>query len=218
MPLIGTPVVAGIGFVVFVLVFLPVTASWIGSISTIAHEGGHVAMAILTFRNPKGFVLDENTHGGSGGSTDADSSWGAGAILTGIVGYATPPLLGWGGAHLVAEGRAVAVLWIAAVLLLSSFFMARGLFTNLVVLLVGAGIVWALVGGNAAWQAAVAVGLVWVMLFGAIKGLLQLGFGSRGDAAILARVTWIPAIIWILGWWALTLVCLYRGVRLLLPF
>lgn len=41
------------GFVVLLLVIF--TGSWAGSLVTVAHEGGHMALAALTGRNHQGF-------------------------------------------------------------------------------------------------------------------------------------------------------------------
>ncbi|MFB9386442.1 M50 family metallopeptidase [Pseudonocardia petroleophila] len=190
----GSTVVHVAGFVALLLVVF--TGSWAASIATVAHEGGHVVVALLSGRNPRGFKVNEGD--GGGGETVFDAGWGVSLIFIGLAGYLTPPLLGLAGANLVLAGKSWSVLWVSVLLLIGSFLHARGLFTNLVVVLAGAGIGWVAATGSDDLQALVAVTLVWLMLFGGIRALLGQGLGVSGsDAAQLSRFTWIPAILWV---------------------
>lgn len=208
----GTPVVYISGFIVLVL--LAFARTWVGSLVTVAHEGGHIALAILTFRKPTAFDVNETT---GGGGTYADTSWGAGAILTGLAGYLTPPLVGLAGANLLLAGKAWSLLWASLILLLGAYFKAKDLFTVLIVTLAGAGISWTAVQGRPELQAGVAVGLVWLMLIGGVTSLRGMGFGVSGsDAAILARYTLVPAVLWVALFWFVAIVCLWVGGRRLL--
>ncbi len=66
-------------------------------------------------------------------------------------------------------------------------------------------------------QAVVAVAVVWLMLFGAIRSLWHLGRGGGdSDAGQLARVTWIPSVVWVAFFWFVALLCLWAGARRLL--
>jgi len=55
VPIVGAPVSYGLGFIMLVLVVL--TDSWARSLVTVAHEGGHMLMAIITGRGYSGFRL-----------------------------------------------------------------------------------------------------------------------------------------------------------------
>jgi hypothetical protein len=180
----------------------------------VSHEGGHVVTAVVSGRGSDGFKVHETT---GGGVTRFGGGWGFSLVLIFLAGYPSPPLLGLGGAMLVADGRAWAVLWIALALLLPALFEADGLFTTLVVLLAGIGVGWAAVAGSPGWQAGVAVGLVWLMLFGGVRSLFGQGLGKEGsDAARLRDCTWIPATIWAVGFWIVAMVCLWKGAGLML--
>lgn len=211
----GSTVVHVAGFVALMLVVF--TGSWTASIVTVAHEGGHVVVALLSGRNPKGFRVNEGV--GGGGRTEFDGGWGVSLIFIGVAGYLTPPLIGLAGANLVLAGRSWSVLWAVLILLAGSFLHARGVFTNLVVVLAGAGIGWVAVTGNEDLQALLAVTLVWIMLFGGIRSLCGQGLGKpTSDAAELANDTWIPAILWVALFWFVAIVCLWVGGRRLLGF
>lgn len=213
-PLVGAPVVWAMGFVVLVLVTFPSTSTWVGSLVTVAHEGAHVIMAILTGRGPKGFKLNETT---GGGVTPFTGGWGVGPVLIWVVGYLTPPLAGLAGASLVLAGQSWSLLWVAIILLLGAWAQFTGLFTGLVVLLAGAGIGYVAVEGTPEMQAALAVALVWIMLLGGIRSLANLGWGGGdSDPAQLARFTWIPGIVWIALFWFVGIICLWAGARRLL--
>lgn len=208
----GASVVHVGGFIALLLVVF--TGTWAGSIVTVAHEGGHVVMALLSGRTVFGFVVNED-HGG--GETVYEGGWGVSLVFIALAGYLTPPLLGLAGANLVLAGQSWSVLWAVLILLAGALLHARGLFTNLIVVLAGIGIGWVAVGDDAGLQALVAVTLVWWMLFGALRSLFHLGLGGEpSDAASLARRTWIPAIVWVALFWFVALVCLWVGGRRLL--
>jgi len=208
----GASVVHVAAFIALLLVVF--TGTWAGSIVTVAHEGGHVVMALLSGRRVFGFVVNEND---GGGETVYEGGWGVSLVFIGLAGYLTPPLLGLAGANLVLAGQSWSVLWAVLILLAGALLHARGLFTNLIVVLAGVGIGWVAVGDDAGLQALVAVTLVWWMLLGALRSLVHLGFGGEpSDAASLARRTWIPAIVWVALFWFVAVVCLWVGGRRLL--
>ena len=62
--MVGTPLAYGIGFLVLLLVVF--AGPWGTSLVTVAHEGGHAVVGVLTFRGLKGFNLYED------GSADTD--------------------------------------------------------------------------------------------------------------------------------------------------
>ena len=84
------------------------------------------------------------------------------------------------------------------------------------VLLLG-GILWALLAGKAGVQAALAVGLVWLMLIGGLWMVLVRNINNQ-DAVELTQATWIPRFVWFAGWLAIAVVSLWVGGRLLLGY
>lgn len=211
VPIVGEPMAYGIGFIVLLLVLL--TGSWAGSLVTVVHEGGHMTVALLTFRGHSGFSLND---GGGGGTNGIDSRWGLGWILTAFAGYATPPLVALGAAGLVANGNPWAVLWAAIVLFIVAFVVARNPFASLVALLVLASVVYVAIWGTVDLQAAVAVGLAWWLLFGALRAVLILSRGPDTDPDFLYRSTLVPRIVWHAIWVGIALVALIVGAQLLL--
>jgi hypothetical protein len=205
--IVGEPIVWGIGAVVLAL--LVFTDSWARSLVTVAHEGGHIVVGTLTFQGPTGFKLAD----GGGGSTGFTASgWSVGDILTTFAGYPMPCLLGLGGAALVADGRPGAVLWVSAVLLLASFFVADNALALLVSLLALGGVVWAVLDGTPYLQAAVAVGLVWWLLIGgAIYSTFRLSRDDESDADVMARRLLLPRLFWHGVWAAIGVACLWVG-------
>ena len=165
IPVMGRPVAYGIGFLVLVL--LAFTGGVADAVITVAHEGGHMITALMTGRGVVAFGLigkEDRTDGGT--RVTPIRGTGASDIIIGFAGYATPPVAGLVGAYTVAHGNSWGVLWAAivllgAVLLVRSNGLART-FTGLMAVF----IFWAAVAGAAALQAAVAVGVVWLLLIG----------------------------------------------------
>jgi hypothetical protein len=199
---------------VLVALLVVFTGNWAGALVTVAHEGGHLAVAALTGRAPQGFRVHE---GVGGGVTRFAGGWGPGLILIYLAGYVTPPLLGLGGAWLMLTGRAWAVLWGAVLLLAGVLFLADTAFTWVLVVLAGAGIGWAALRGAPDVQDLLATGLVWLMLLGGVWSLRGQGLGRLGsDAARLAENTLVPRVVWVAAFWFVALGCLWTGGRALL--
>jgi len=172
-----------------------------------------MVLAVLTFRGHRGFAL----HDGGGGSTElVKYHWSIGDMITTFAGYATPPLLGLGGAHLVAANLPAVVLWLSVVLLVAAFLQASNALARVVTALAAAGVGWAAVAGEPRWQAAVAVALVWLLLIGGGLDTVRLSRGDGSDAYWLARRTLVPRIAWQAVWVAIGAVCLWKGGVLLL--
>jgi hypothetical protein len=211
VPVVGTPMAYGLGFLVLILIAF--AESWAGSVVSIAHEGAHMAMAVLTFRGHHGFELLEN---GNARTSIADPSFGVGDWFVTFAGYALPPLLGVGGANLLRNGNAWGTLWIAIVLMFVAFLQARNALANLVTLLALFGTGYVALTGSPVLQAGLAVALVWWMLIGGLVSAIHLSRGDNSDAYWLARRTLIPRVVWHCIWVVIAIVCLWKGGRALL--
>jgi len=188
---------------------------------TIAHEGGHALLAVLTGRGLHGIRLHADS---SGVTTSAGRAGGIGLVLTFLGGYPAPATLGLAGALLVSTGRAAASLWLVVVLLVATLTQVRNVFGVVSVLATGA-----LVGAVAWWgdpalQAGFAATLAWFLLFGGWRAVreLQRGrrrvsarFGGESDADALARLTGVPGGMWAGLFWLLGTVSVITGAWVL---
>jgi hypothetical protein len=207
---IGEPIAYAIGFLVLVLVAF---VDDVGALITVVHEGGHMLVAALTGRGHRGFILNDE----GGGSTEIiDPGFGVGDYLVTFAGYATPPLFGLGGAYLILHDNAWAVLWVGILLLVLALLFARNALATVVTLLAVVGVGWVAWEGSPKLQAAVAVGLVWLLLLGGLRSTLYLSRAERSDPWWLARRTLIPTPVWQGIWVAIAVVSVWVGGRVLL--
>ncbi|MFF9123737.1 M50 family metallopeptidase [Streptomyces sp. NPDC014889] len=186
---------------------------------TIAHEGGHGLVALLTGRTLTGIRLHSDT---SGLTVSRGKPHGIGMILTAAAGYTAPPLLGLGGAALLAAGRITLLLWVATALLVAMLVMIRNAYGALTVLLTGGLFLlvsW-LTGPQV--QAAFAYAVVWFLLLGGVRPAFELqakrarGGAGDSDADQLSRLTHVPAALWLFLFHAVSLCSLIGGGRWLL--
>jgi preprotein translocase subunit Sec61beta len=186
---------------------------------TIAHEGGHGLVALLTGRTLTGIRLHSDT---SGLTVSRGKPYGIGMILTAASGYTAPPLLGLGGAALLASGRITLLLWLATALLVAMLVMIRNAYGALTVILTGALFVlvsW-LTGPQV--QAAFAYVVVWFLLLGGVRPAFELqakrsrGGAGDSDADQLSRLTNVPPALWLFLFHAVSLCSLIGGGRWLL--
>lgn len=187
---------------------------------TMAHEGAHGLVAVLTGRKPAGIKLHTDT---SGVATSRGRPRGLGIVLTTAAGYPGPALLGLGAALLLAAGHALAVLWIGVALLLVMLLQMRNVWGLLVVLLAGAGVFAVSWWADDQAQSLVAYAAAWFLLIAAPRPVFELQArrrhgGSRGsDADALAKLTPLPGIAWVGIFLAITLGALIIGARALWP-
>lgn len=183
---------------------------------TIAHEAAHGLAALLTGRKLHGIRLHSDT---SGLTVSAGRTTGPGMILTTAAGYVGPGLLGLAAAAMLAHHRAVGLLWALLILLALVLIQVRNWF-GLWSVLVSAAAVFAV-----SWwlepqiQSAFAYSLTWFLLLAAPRPVLELqkqrrvGRGSGSDADQLARLTRLPAIIWVGFFLVVTIGALAEGAR-----
>lgn len=186
---------------------------------TIAHEGGHGLVALLTGRSLSGIRLHSDT---SGLTVSRGKPTGPGMILTAAAGYTAPPLLGLGGAALLGAGRITLLLWLSTALLLVMLVMIRNAYGALTVVLTGG--LFLLVSWLAGpqVQAAFAYAVVWFLLLGGVRPGFELqakrrrGGAGDSDADQLARLTHVPPGFWLFLFHAVSLCSLAAGARWLL--
>ena len=105
------------------------------NVITIAHEGGHALVSLLSGRRLESIRLHSDT---SGLTVSRGRATGPGMVATLVAGYVTPSLLGLAGAALLASGRIRIMLWLTLVLLLAVLVMTRNGYGILSVLATGA--------------------------------------------------------------------------------
>lgn len=186
---------------------------------TLAHEGGHGLVALLTGRRLEGIRLHSDT---SGLTVSRGKPTGLGMVLTAAAGYTAPSLLGLAGAWLLTAGHITALLWGATALLMAMLVMIRNVYGALSVIVTG-GVFFAV-----SWfaepevQSVFAYGVVWFLLFGGVRPVFELQAKRRysasgdSDADQLHRLTGAPAIVWLLLFHAVSLCSLTAGARWLL--
>ncbi|MDQ1016362.1 M50 family metallopeptidase [Streptomyces afghaniensis] len=186
---------------------------------TIAHEGGHGLVALLSGRTLTGIRLHSDT---SGLTVSRGKPYGIGMILTAASGYTAPPLLGLGGAALLGSGRITLLLWLATALLLAMLVMIRNAYGALTMLVTGGLFVLVSWLAGPQVQAAFAYVVVWFLLVGGVRPAFELqakrarGGAGDSDADQLSRLTHVPAALWLFLFHAVSLCSLIGGGRWLL--
>ena len=149
---------------------------------TIAHEGGHALIALLSGRKLTGIRLHSDT---SGLTLSRGRPRGPGMAFTLLAGYVTPSLLGLGGAALLAEGRITLLLWLAVALLLAMLVMIRNAFGVISVVVTTAVVFTVSWFAAADVQAVFAYACVWFLLFGGVRPVFELqSLRSRGRLSV----------------------------------
>jgi hypothetical protein len=186
---------------------------------TIAHEGGHGLTALLTGRQLTGIRLHSDT---SGLTVSRGKPHGLGMILTAAAGYTAPPLLGLGGAALLAAGHITLLLWLATALLVAMLVMIRNAYGALTVIVAGGTFLLVSWLAGPQVQAAFAYAVVWFLLVGGVRPAFELqakrsrGGAGDSDADQLSRLTHVPAGLWLFFFHAVSLCSLIGGGRWLL--
>jgi hypothetical protein len=215
-----------------------------GKTITIAHEGGHALVSVLSGRRLEGIRLHADS---SGVTYSRGRGSGPGLVLTAAAGYVTPPLLGAGAAWLLSARHLTAMLWLAVALLAATLLAIRNVFGAISVLVTAGGVVAVSLLASAAVQAAFGYLAAWFLLFGGMRPVLELcrpggrppwnpprsRYGARrsitrpgglrppraaqSDADQLARLTGVPSGIWVALFALVAIAALAAGARLLIP-
>jgi Peptidase M50B-like len=185
---------------------------------TIAHEGGHALIALLTGRKLRGIRLEFDT---SGLTLSAGRPSGPGMVLTLMFGYIAPSLIGLAGAWILGGNRITLLLWLTVVLLLLMLINIRNLFGVVSVLITGLivfGVSWY---ASPQVQAAFAYTGVWFLLIGGVRPVSELqrlrrrGRMPDSDADQLGRLTHTGALFWVGLFYLVTFAVLVVGAFML---
>lgn len=186
---------------------------------TIVHEGAHGVAATLSGRRLAGIRLHSDS---SGVTVSSGRSTGPGMVATAASGYLGPAILGLACAGLLATGHAVAVLWLLLLCLALLVIQIRNFFGLAAVLVSGAVVyvvTWQL---DQQAQVAAAYVVTWFLLIAAPRPVLELQSARRGgrapgsDADQLARLTRVPALVWVGVFLVVNVAVLVFGAGLLL--
>jgi len=188
------------------------------NVVTIAHEGGHAAVAVATGRRLQGVRLHSDT---SGLTISAGRPTGIGVVLTLLAGYLSPSVLGLAAAVALGQGRVTPVLWVSVALLVALLLMIRNLF-GVVSVVVTAGLLVGIAGwAPVQWQGLAAYLLAWFLLVSAPRPLVELQSArhrrlvTASDVDQLAALTRVPGLVWLVALLLLTVAALAGGGWLL---
>lgn len=186
---------------------------------TIAHEGAHGVVALLSGRCLAGIRLHSDT---SGLTVSRGRPTGLGMVLTSAAGYVGPGLMALGAAYLLHVGHAVGVLWLALFLLAALLLQIRNFYGLYAVLVVGVAVFAFSWWASPPVQVFVAHVGTWFVLLAAPRTVLELqvhrrrGQARASDADMLARLTKVPGIIWVAFFLVVNLGALVIGAGWLL--
>jgi hypothetical protein len=187
---------------------------------TIAHEGGHALISLLTGRRLDGIRLHADT---SGVTYSRGRRTGPGIVLTSAAGYVTPPLLGAAAAVLLATHHLTAMLWLMLALLAATFLAIRNAYGVLAVAATAAVVIVVTWRASATVQAGFGYTTAWFLLFGGLRPVFELQGdrrrrrGGTSDADHLAKLTGVPGGVWVAFFLVVALAAAVAGTRLLLP-
>lgn len=196
-----------------------------GCAVTMAHEGGHGMIMWLLGPGVKDMELQTAAGGGST-MPKQELSRGVG-VLSSLCGYLGPSLFGLGGAALLADGRAYAVLWLSVLFLFVELLLMRNGFGTVAVTIAG-GLLF-LVARYPPVEVRVFLAYVWVwiLLLGAVRGVVRLhsvrkdlagkeGGDQSTDVYHLQQRTGVPAPLWTLAFALATPAAVVLGGRVML--
>ncbi len=181
---------------------------------TIAHEGAHGVVALVSGRKLSGIRVHSDT---SGLTVSRGRPTGPGMVATTLAGYLGPAAIGLGAAYLLRERHALAVLWLVVVLLALLLLQIRNFYGLYAVGVAGLAVFAVTWWGSGVLQTAVAYVGTWFLLFGSPRPVLELqsqrrrGRARTSDADVLARLTGLPGLVWIVVFLAATVGALVVG-------
>jgi hypothetical protein len=207
------------GATALLLVAVPAAWRFTRHVVTIAHEGAHGVAALVSGRRLAGIRLHSDT---SGLTVSRGRPTGPGMIATALAGYLGPGLLGLGAAYLLRERHALAVLWLVVGLLALLLLQIRNFYGLYAVALAGAAVLAVSWWGSERVQSLAAWTGTWFLLLAAPRPVLELqrerwrGRARNSDADVLARLTRVPGVAWVLVFLGVTGATLALGASWLL--
>ena len=192
---------------------------WARNVVTIVHEAGHAFAAVATGRRLTGVRLHSDT---SGLTLSVGRPTGPGMVATTAAGYLSPSLVGLAGVALLAAEQVTVMLWASTAVLLGMLLMVRNAYGALSLLVTGAVVVTVSLYASAEVQAAFGHAVTWFLLLGAVRPVGELWRERRrrgvrtSDADQLARLTGVPAVVWVGVFLLVALAALATGASLLL--
>lgn len=187
---------------------------------TLIHEAGHALVAALVGRRLTGIRLHSDT---SGVTLSRGRPGGPGMVATVLAGYPAPAVVGLAGALVLGAGYAAGLLWALVLTCALMLLLIRNLYGLWVVLATGSAVAALSWTGSPPVVTGTAYLVVWAVLLAAPRSVVELQRqrrrrgGSGSDVDQLARLTGIPAGVWIVLFWVLCVLCLALGARELLP-
>jgi hypothetical protein len=213
-------VVGAGGLVALVLVLHSGLWQLAGKVITIAHEGGHALISLMSGRQLEGIRLHADS---SGVTRSRGNRTGPGLVATAAAGYISPSALGAGAAWLLDTQHVTWMLWLTFVLLAATLLVTRNAFGVLAVVATGGGVLAVALFASVLVQAGFAYASAWFLLFGGLRPVLELprrqlkGRAGLSDADHLFRLTRIPAGLWVVLFHLVSLAALVGGSLLLIP-
>ncbi|WP_300406500.1 M50 family metallopeptidase [Nocardioides sp.] len=207
------------GAVALGLVLAPITWPRVRLGVTVIHEAGHAVVAVLVGRRLSGIRLHSDT---SGLTVSRGRPTGPGVVAMMAAGYLAPAVVGVGAALLLAAGRGIAMLWLLLLLMAALLVWVRNVYGLATLLVGGVGVGLLTWYGDQEMQSVVAYLIAWLLLLAAPRPLVELlGTGRTRrrttDPDQLARLTRVPALVWIVVFLAANLAGLALGVMTLAP-
>ncbi len=191
------------------------------NVVTIAHEGAHLFVALVTGRQLVGVRLHSDT---SGVAISKGKPTGLGVIVMTFAGYVGPSLLGLGAAVVLGTQHATAVLWIGVISIALMLIMIRNVYGFISLVVVGALLFVVSWWGTGEQQVAAAYFITFFLLIAGPRPVIELqrsrraGRARDSDADQLARLTFLPGIVWVGFFLMVTLGSLAVGAwRILVP-
>jgi hypothetical protein len=215
----GSTAVLVTGAAALLLVAVPAAWRITRHVVTIAHEGAHGVAALVSGRKLAGIRLHSDT---SGLTVSRGRPTGPGMVATALAGYVGPGLLGLGAAYLLRERHALAVLWLVVLLLGLLLLQIRNFYGLYAVLVAGGAVLAVSWWGSERVQSLAAWTGTWFLLLASPRPVLELqrerwrGRARNSDADVLARLTRVPGVAWVLVFLGVTGSTLALGASWLL--
>ncbi|WP_151526857.1 M50 family metallopeptidase [Serinicoccus kebangsaanensis] len=206
--------------VVLVITWSPAGYRLVRHLITLVHEAGHAAVAALVGRRLSGIRLHSDT---SGVTVSRGRPRGPGMVATVLAGYPAPALVGLGGALLLGQGYAAALLWSLVLVCALMLLLIRNLYGLWVVLVTGVAVAALSWAATPPVLSATAYLVVWALLLAAPRAVVELQRQRRrrcergSDVDQLARLTGVPPVVWVGVLWLVCVGALVVGARELLP-